>query len=48
MILNFIMNRSGKKKVGHPFKITDRYVEFLAIMRYLLSIPYISKTLLEL
>ncbi|MEM4007181.1 MAG: transposase [Nitrososphaerota archaeon] len=27
-------------KVGRPFKITDRYVEFLMVVRYLFSIPY--------
>jgi len=27
-------------KVGRPFKITFRYVEFLMVMRYLFSMPY--------
>ena len=27
-------------KVGHPFKITNRYVEFLMVVRYLFSMPY--------
>jgi len=27
-------------KVGRPFKITVRYVEFLTVVRYLFSMPY--------
>ncbi|MEM2614640.1 MAG: transposase [Nitrososphaerota archaeon] len=27
-------------KVGRPFKITVRYVEFLMVVRYLFSMPY--------
>jgi len=27
-------------KVGRPFKLTDRYVEFMAVVRYLFSMPY--------
>jgi hypothetical protein len=27
-------------KVGHPFKITNRYIEFLMVVRYLFSMPY--------
>jgi hypothetical protein len=27
-------------KVGHPFKLTDRYIEFLIVVRYLFSMPY--------
>jgi hypothetical protein len=27
-------------KVGHPFKITDGYVKFLAVVGYLFSTPY--------
>ena len=27
-------------KVGRPFKITFRYVEFLTVVRYLFSMPY--------
>ena len=31
MVLNF---------VGRPFKLTDRYVDFLMVVRYLFSMPY--------
>ena len=31
------MNRS---KVGHPYRLMDRYVEFLAVVRYLFFRPY--------
>lgn len=31
------MNRG---KVGYPYRLTNRYVEFLAVVRYLFSIPY--------
>jgi len=31
------MNRG---KVGHPYRLMDRYVEFLAVPRYLFSMPY--------
>ena len=27
-------------KVGRPFKLTDRYIVFLAVVRYLFSMPY--------
>jgi|YelNatPaOPRAMG01_1025707.scaffolds.fasta_scaffold65636_2 hypothetical protein len=27
-------------KVGYPFKITDKYIVFLAVVRYLFSMPY--------
>jgi hypothetical protein len=27
-------------KVGRPFKLTDGYVEFLMVVRYLFSMPY--------
>jgi hypothetical protein len=27
-------------KVGRPFKLTKRYVEFLMVVRYLFSMPY--------
>jgi len=27
-------------KLGRPFKITNRYVEFLAVVRYLFSMPF--------
>jgi len=27
-------------KVGHPFKITDGYIVFLAVVRYHFSMPY--------
>ena len=27
-------------KVGRPFKLTGRYVEFLTVVRYLFSMPY--------
>ncbi|MEM2193248.1 MAG: hypothetical protein QXY40_04840 [Candidatus Methanomethylicia archaeon] len=27
-------------KVGHPFKLTVRYVEFFMVVRYLFSMPY--------
>ena len=27
-------------KVGHPFKITNRYIVFLIVVRYLFSMPY--------
>ncbi|MEM2405335.1 MAG: IS5 family transposase, partial [Candidatus Methanomethylicia archaeon] len=30
----------NRGKVGHPFKITVRYVEFLMVVRYLFSMPY--------
>jgi hypothetical protein len=32
-----IMNNN---KIGHPFKLTKRYIEFLMIVHYLFSIPY--------
>ena len=28
------------KKVGHPYRFTNRYVEFLVVVRYLFSTPY--------
>jgi len=28
------------KKVGRPYRLTDRYVEFLAVVRYLFFMPY--------
>ncbi|RLG39242.1 MAG: hypothetical protein DRN91_00340 [Candidatus Alkanophagales archaeon] len=31
------MNRG---KVSYPYKLTDRYVEFLAVVRYLFFMPY--------
>ncbi|MEM2403604.1 MAG: transposase [Candidatus Methanomethylicia archaeon] len=30
----------NRGKVGHPFKLTVRYVEFLMVVRYLFSMPY--------
>ncbi len=27
-------------KVGRPFKLTDRYIEFPMVVRYLFSMPY--------
>jgi hypothetical protein len=27
-------------KVGRPFKLTKRYIEFLMVVRYLFSMPY--------
>jgi hypothetical protein len=27
-------------RVGRPFKLTDRYIEFLIVVRYLFSMPY--------
>jgi len=27
-------------KVGHPYRLMDRYVEFLAVVRYLFFRPY--------
>lgn len=27
-------------KVGRPYALTDRYMEFLSVVRYLLSMPY--------
>jgi len=32
------LNNGGK--VAHPFKITDGYVKFLAVVGYLFSMPY--------
>ena len=32
----------NRKKVGHPYRLMDRYVEFLAVPRYLFSTPYSS------
>jgi len=32
-----IMNNN---KIGHPFKFTERYIEFLMIAHYLFSTPY--------
>jgi len=31
------MNRG---KVGHPYVLTDKYVEFLSAVRYLFNMPY--------
>jgi hypothetical protein len=33
-----IMNNNNK--IGHPFKLTKRYIEFLMIVHYLFSMPY--------
>jgi len=30
----------NRKKVGHPYRLTNRYVEFLAVVRYLFCFPY--------
>ncbi|MBS7635412.1 transposase [Candidatus Bathyarchaeota archaeon] len=30
----------NRGRVGRPFKLTDRYVEFLTVVRYLFSMPY--------
>ena len=30
----------NRKKVGHPYRFTNRYVEFLVVVRYLFSTPY--------
>jgi hypothetical protein len=30
----------NNNKIGHPFKITNGYIKFLTIIRYLFSMPY--------
>jgi len=30
----------NNNKIGHPFKLTNGYIKFLAIIRYLFSMPY--------
>ena len=30
----------NRKKVGRPYRLMDRYVEFLAVVRYLFFMPY--------
>jgi len=37
---DFELSVMNDGKVGHPFKITDRYIVFLAVVRYLFSMPY--------
>jgi len=29
----------NRKKVGNPYRLTNRYVEFLAVLRYLFFMP---------
>ncbi|MGC8961473.1 MAG: transposase [Candidatus Bathyarchaeia archaeon] len=37
---DFELKALNDGKVGRPFKLIDRYAEFLAIVRYLFSMPY--------
>ena len=37
---DFELKSMNDCKVGHPFKITDGYIVFLAVVRYLFSMPY--------
>ncbi|MGC8910459.1 MAG: transposase, partial [Nitrososphaeria archaeon] len=37
---DFELRALNDGKVGRPFKLVDGYVEFLAIVRYLFSMPY--------
>jgi len=44
LILDFVedyeLSLLNDGKVGRPFKITDGYIVFLAVVRYLFSMPY--------
>jgi hypothetical protein len=37
---DFELSLLNDGKVGRPFKLTERYIEFLMIVRYLFSMPY--------
>jgi len=37
---DFELSIMNKGKVGRPFKLTDGYIVFLAVVRYLFSMPY--------
>ena len=34
------LRRMNRGKVGRPYMLTERYVEFLAVVRYLFCFPY--------
>jgi hypothetical protein len=37
---DFELSILNNNNIGHPFKITNGYIKFLAIIRYLFSMPH--------